>query len=342
LLSLAGDNNFKKIVDVFRQHGELSGDAGDLWIAFHERLIQEEDKNPWRFLSSVQKFSTAEDVIAVRAACLAKGEDVDSWYFAEEGDRLRLKEPGAKLVRPVFMKQFLSKDEIAFFLSEFSRGKDGQVPISGEQQMWFSEGEENFHAVVTPVVQRLKALLPDRYDIMEVRKWARMESKSEAVPQVPHADYTSSDRVVFLLYLDQSAYSTAFHMGELGCENSFEDEKADMSRKEYLKKKFEMFFYSWDRDYIRTHYALRTVGLGDVVAFRADHVHFGPGGYFTDEQAASAGRKVIFFSAGPPGNLEYDQYQPWLLTQDRERFGGDAWALMMQLYRRYNPERHYH
>jgi hypothetical protein len=37
------------------------------------------------------------------------------------------------------------------------------------------------------------------------------------------------------------------------------------------------------------------------MVFQADHVHFCPGGFYTDVGEASGGRKVSFFRAGPPG-----------------------------------------
>jgi hypothetical protein len=172
-----------------------------------------------------------------------------------------------------------------------------------------------------------------------------MRSTVSSKPQCPHADMNHGYGFVIIAYLS-SCKSAFFHV------DMFEELASQIAKQpefpENISADFRCTHPSWNRYYRvnfsavmcfdTTSYRDFEVDAGDVVLFRSDSIHFGPGA------DALVDRKMLFFTVNRAQASSYnveEQLQPWVVAEKLYGRNSEIWKGCMRDSLRFRPLEHF-
>lgn len=266
---------------------------------------------------------------------------------------------------PIILPNFIQSADLQFandlFESSYQSSSDDLTYISGMQEQWSVENPAKLSKEQLEFIARLKEsigkflrtvqdLSPTKFSSV-----LGMRTKQIARPQCPHADMAHPYGYVAIVYLS-SCKSAWFHqdmIDEIACqliprpvdEENIDEENGGLSSswERYYRNNFSSILTPPGSD-PSPRYVSYDVRPGDVVLFRSDCIHFGPGSDSIVE------RKMMFFTVmvNPEDKrdieLEYDseaQVQPWNLAEKLYGRDSEMWRAVMRDFRDYNPHLHY-
>jgi hypothetical protein len=274
---------------------------------------------------------------------------------------------------PIVVKAFLDSEQVRTGVEVLNQTYDSStdlVNISGKQQQWSVESvahkkyKQFLFDLKTRVEEFLNTIFQEMGHMDQV-EWKfspvlGMLTTSIASPQCPHSDMHHPYGFVAILYLS-SCSSAFFHVDmlneniswlvppppieeiqrEMNSDSNSRCSSAEMER--YYRSNFSAMLSIPSEEFPR--YVSYKVDAGDIVIFRSDCIHFGPG------SDGAVQRKMMFFPMlktfgveNSTTDLKYDsevQLQPWILAEKLHGRGSETWRGIMRDFRKYRPHDHY-
>lgn len=265
---------------------------------------------------------------------------------------------------PRLVKSFVSTDdkELEGLLDVFDESYNDTdtvlFAISGQQQQWNAEKffkERGRKKTLCSIKEKAIQHLKSEFGIssgthFRNSDWLGMRTTELAQRQCPHADMNHPFAFVFILYL--SACESAYFHPEM-----FEETKDNLLPYPLTEEVIDddSGISNWSRYYRfnfsamisvdTSKYKSFCVNAGDMVIFRGDSIHFGPGA------DSAVDRKMFFFTAKIdddqtnsrlPESYDSDsQLQPWIVAERIYGTDSEIWRGVMRQMQTYNPHSHY-
>lgn len=268
---------------------------------------------------------------------------------------------------PLRVRGLLNHDEVIQILESYNESywtvpAVGISTISGSQQQWVvfdSDPDEEKKDVCqssdsssncwmdlrSKIAEFLKPIIFKRDCAVETSSILGMLTPQTATPQCPHADMKHPFGFVCIIYLT-NCISAYFHddmfeetNNQLVAYPSYpevvDDESGLSNWKRYYRANFSQLLSPETEDYSSFH-----VEPGDIVLFRSDSLHWGPGGDKNIE------RKMVFFTmneqrADVGSYNSEEQIQPWVIAEKLYGYDSDIWHGFMRQFRIFDPHLHF-
>jgi hypothetical protein len=198
---------------------------------------------------------------------------------------------------------------------------------------------------VVSVLERFFVLNGDELGEHNCSEVLGMRSTKSSKPQCPHADMNHGNGFVIIAYLS-SCKSAFFHV------DMFEEQSSQIVNQpdfaEDISTDFRCTHPAWNRYYRAnfsavmcfdaSSYRFFEMAAGDLVLFRSDSIHFGPGA------DSLVDRKMLFFTVNRAQASTYnaeEQLQPWIVAEKLYGRESELWKACMRECIRFQPLLHF-